>query len=77
MQHSKVTCSSCPHLATCSAQTRMFVNYCGNKNNELKDKIDAAIKDCRKQRGLILKYEVFTSISKLRERATSFIATVH
>lgn len=77
MQHSKVICSDCTHHANCSTRTRMYVNYCGNKNDELQDKIKKAIKECRKQKGLIFKYEVFTSIAKLQERAASLVPVTH
>lgn len=67
MQQQKISCSSCPHRDVCATETKLFVNYCGTDISRFKDKIDAAINECRELRGDYFMREEYTSLRDLAE----------
>jgi hypothetical protein len=61
MQLFKITCPQCPHYDSCSQKTRMFVNYCGSRIQNVENNIRAAISECRSKRGYMLQSIIFPS----------------
>lgn len=57
----KITCPRCPHYDSCSQKTRMFVNYCGSRFQNVDIHIRAAISECRSKHGYMLKSVIFPS----------------
>lgn len=62
MRHIKVLCIRCLHYRKCSQKTRIYVNYCGTRIENLKVKIDEAFAECRSHKGLIFKNEIFSPL---------------
>lgn len=65
MQLFKITCSQCPHYDSCSQKTRMFVNYCGSRINNVRENIRAAITECRSKHGYMLQSVIFPASTPL------------
>mgnify|MGYP006302889825 CR=1 FL=1 len=51
----KMVCLQCPHYDSCPLKTRLFINYCGSKKEELREPIRAARLDCVNRRRFMLK----------------------
>ena len=56
MQFSKMACQECIHYKSCPLRTRMFINYCGSRAEEMRKSIRAARIDCKSRRSFILQY---------------------
>jgi hypothetical protein len=59
MQLFKITCPQCPHYDSCSQKTRMFVNYCGSRLQNVQSNVRAAISECRAKHGYMLQSVIF------------------
>lgn len=52
--YEKVQCSQCQHYRSCSAMTRLFVNYCGSNRAAMQKLIDKACGECRARHGQVV-----------------------
>jgi hypothetical protein len=61
MQLFKITCAKCRSYDSCSQKTRMFVNYCGSRFQNVEKHIRCAISECRSKHGYMLQSVIFPS----------------
>ena len=67
MQFSKIICLQCSQIGECPKRTRMFVNYCGSRQERIAKDVRGAIHECQNRRGYIIKR--FPEMQELRKSA--------
>jgi hypothetical protein len=68
MQLFKITCPRCVHYDSCSQKTRMFVNYCGSRFQNVEKNVRAAISECRAKHGYMLQSVLFPAAPSRKEQ---------
>lgn len=68
MQFAKMRCASCRFIDSCPKLTRLFMNYCGSRLEQVRTNIRAAEADCLARRSYVTRHFPRTHATTLRTR---------